>query len=167
MGTSTTRFVLCLFLSYPFALPFALPLPPVLRHLYTACVGVLFTQFAFGAGWVHLLAPSVAVYAAVAALRAVGLSARGTWLPAALSFGYLIFRHLSRVAVEADGLDDSTLLMVLVVKLYTLCYNLFDAEVTCAGRRRASPRRQRAATSGWRQRRRRHCGCCPSARRAP
>jgi lysophospholipid acyltransferase len=56
----------------------------------------------------------------------------GSWLPAVVSFAYLIFRHLSRKAVKADGLDDSTLLMVLVVKLYTLCYNLYDAQVTCA-----------------------------------
>ena len=78
MGDSVARFLLCLFLAYPFSAPLALPLPAFARHLYCGGVGILFAQFAFGVGWVHLLLPSVAVYVVVAALRATGLSRVGS-----------------------------------------------------------------------------------------
>ena len=124
-----SRMLLCVLLSYPLGaltpnLPHAL-----LRHLYCLVLGVLSVQCVFGAGWLHLLLPSAAVYLVTWFCRATGaLPGQGHWVAALVSFSYLIYRHLSRDAAASNGIDDSTLTMVLVVKLYTLCYNLYDAE---------------------------------------
>jgi hypothetical protein len=123
------RMLLCLFLAYPLGLltPY---LPSAhLRHLWCLIMGVLSVQCVFGAGWLHLMLPATAVYVATAFFRATGLlRGQGHWVAAVISFAYLIYRHLSRDAAFANGMDDSTLSMVMVVKLYTLCYNLYDAE---------------------------------------
>ena len=143
------RMLLCMMLSYPLALPLALLPFAHLRHAYAAATGILFVQFVFGLGWVHLLLPSAAVYLATAALRAagaVGPGSLGHWVAALLSFSYLIFRHLSRDGVKSNNIDDSTLTMVLVVKLYTLCYNLYDADV--AAHKGEQARLEAAAKAG-------------------
>ena len=123
------RMLLCLALAYPLGVLTPYFPHSSLRHLWCLIMGVLCVQCVFGVGWLHLLIPSSAVYAVSWLFRATGvLPGLGHWVAAVISFSYLIFRHLSRDAAFANGIDDSTLTMVLVVKLYTLCYNLYDAE---------------------------------------
>lgn len=126
----TARMLLSMVLAYPLGI-ITPSLPGAsLRHLWSLLVGVLLVQFVFGVGWLHLFFPSAAVYLVLGFCRVTGLARHSRHVIAAiLSFAYLIFRHLSRSSVKSNTIDDSTLTMVLVVKLYTLSYNLYDAEV--------------------------------------
>ena len=127
------RMMLCLFLAFPLALVTPSLPRAWLRHLWCLVLGVFFVQCVFGVGWLHLLLPSTAVYCTALFFRATGLlPGLGHWVAAFISFSYLLFRHLSRNAAFSNGIDDSTLSMVMVVKLYTLCYNLYDAEAAAA-----------------------------------
>ena len=118
------RMLLSMALSYPLGLLTPYLPGSSLRHLWCLLVGVLLVQFVFGLGWVHLLFPSASVYFLLAVFRATGLARNYRhWIAALFSFAYLIYRHLSRTSVRSNNIDESTLVMVVIVKLYTLCFN--------------------------------------------
>jgi hypothetical protein len=121
------RFLVCLLVGNPLgALNPSLP-SPSLRHLYLATVGVLLVQFAFGPAWMHMLIPAVLSYAILWATSGVrSLSGVRHWLVISLTFGQLIARHLMRTDVAGNSMDAAVLQMILVVKLYTLSYNIYD-----------------------------------------
>jgi hypothetical protein len=106
-----------------------------LRHAWSAAWGFFFVQFVFGTGVLHVLLPAALVYVMLAVTRAVGALRGVRHLVAAfLIFVYLIFRNLARLDmdVKSNGLGDCTLVMVLVIKVYTLAYNLYDGDVAAA-----------------------------------
>jgi len=125
----TARMLLSMVLCYPLGLLTSYFPSSSLRHLWSLLVGVVLVQFVFGVGWVHLLIPSAGVYAILALCRATGLAKQYRhWIASLFSFSYLVHRHLSRTSVKSNNIDESTLVMVLIIKLYTLCFNLYDAE---------------------------------------
>lgn len=132
-GVSVARVLLSMLLAYPAGLVSPWLPAATLRHAWSFGVGVVLVQFVFGVGYLHLLLPSLAVYLLLAVSHTTGLF-RGVvhWLCAALAFAYLMFRHASRAGVTSSNVDDSTLGMVLVIKLFSLSYNLFDGTADAA-----------------------------------
>ena len=126
---TVSRMLVSMALAYP--LGAVMPSLPrgTIRHLWTAVTGIILVQFVLGVDWLHVALPAAIVYVVMAVLRAGNLL-RGHRhaIAAFIAFGYLIFRHLARPSFSSNGIDDSALIMVLVIKLYTLSYNLYDGD---------------------------------------
>ena len=155
-GASLHPTVSAMLISMILAYPLGLVLPSLpkgtVRHLWTLVTGVVLVQSVLGVDWLHVAIPSVLVYAILGVLRLLNL-AKGLRhaIAAATVFGYLIFRHLARPNFSSNGIDDSAFVMVLVIKLYTLSYNLFDGDNEAALQKElkaASDDAARAAKAG-------------------
>lgn len=147
LDESSARFAISLYLALPLAAVNGLLPAGAPRHAWCAATGLLLYMFAFGAQYAAFLATAAAVYAVLvgtAPLRA--LDGWRHWLAAVFAFGCLTLRHLSRMDVTANSVDDSVLHMMLTVKLYTLAYNLYDGRQDAA--RLAATAADPAASAG-------------------
>lgn len=126
------KFAVAMYASYLFAIPNRMLPGAGARHAWAILGGVFLLQFTFGGAWLHLALTSTLVYAFTAAtLHVPAANAWRHWVAAIFSFAYLTVMHFLRLwtVVEATSMDYVVVHMVSIIKLYTLCYNLYDGVV--------------------------------------
>lgn len=128
---ATLNMTLALFLCYPLAgLMHLLPFGPI-RHFFNFLFGAFLIQFVVGVQWIHHLITSLTVYLMFMILpRKVN-----RWLVPTFVMIYCVLGHLHRQYINYLGwdLDFTSFQMVITQKLYTMAYNLYDAEVLASG----------------------------------
>ncbi|OQR86312.1 lysophospholipid acyltransferase [Achlya hypogyna] len=121
------RYTLSLFAAYPLALVFR-ALPPAGKHWFSFITGVLMAQFVLGSQWIHSFLAATTTYALVKFAPPTAAPA----LVFVFNMAYLSASHLYRIYVDYLGwsLDFTGPQMLLVIKLTSFAYNVYDGAVT-------------------------------------
>mmetsp|Transcript_36085 Transcript_36085/g.44163 ORF Transcript_36085/g.44163 Transcript_36085/m.44163 type:complete len:502 (+) Transcript_36085:148-1653(+) len=127
----TTEYLLGMLICYPLGLIMtSLPYGKI-RHIFSFILGAFLLQFTLGVQWIHQLITSLVAYAMFLILPAklAKLAVPGFVMT------YVTLGHLHRQFTNYLGwdMDFTGAQMVIVIKLYSLAYNLYDGEVLKAG----------------------------------
>jgi lysophospholipid acyltransferase len=103
------------------------------RHAFAAVVGLLVLQFLVSVFWVHAVGLSVVTYVLLRLLRPGVLC---NVVVFAVALAWLALTHLYRMSHLDNDYDPSAAQMVLIIKVTSLTFNLYDAH---ADRHRPPP----------------------------
>jgi hypothetical protein len=133
MELTLIKYMLCLFLAYPFGLIFSL-LPKVgtLKHGMSFVVGFIFVQWVFGPDWIHSFITSMLTYAICTFAPRKIMGPLAFWI----ILGYMVGSHwykmytntLSGIPYWKFPLDFTGCQMVLTMKLTSFAYNVADGK---------------------------------------
>lgn len=121
------KYVICLFLAYPLAaIHRSLPDSPTLKHFFSGSIGFAMGWFCFGTGMFHSLFTSLVTYLIVSFVKGP-LAPKLVFL---FALGHLSISHIIRQINNYGGyeLDYTGPQMVLVIKLTSFAYNVFDGQ---------------------------------------
>lgn len=127
----TLEYILGMFVCYPLGLIMtSLPYGKI-RHLFSFLLGAFLLQFTLGVQWIHQLITSVVAY--VMYLVLPRRAAR--YAVPFMVMTYMTLGHLHRQYINYLGwdMDFTGAQMVLVIKLYSLSFNLYDGELLGKG----------------------------------
>jgi len=121
---SVFKFLIALFVAYPFsALLYHLP-SATAKHLCSFVIGFIFVQWIFAADWIHTFISSIGTYLICALLpkRYIGV-AGFVWV-----MGYLMVCHIFSMQMKYmnEEFDFLRTQMVITMKLTSFAYNLYD-----------------------------------------
>lgn len=123
----TLSYTLGMFLCYPLGVIMAMLPYGQIRHLFSFILGAFLLQFTIGKQWIHHFIAVVISYILHLTLPRKTSKTAVTWF----IMIYCTLGHLHRQYVNYLGwdLDFTGSHMVLVMKLYSLSYNLYDGEL--------------------------------------
>lgn len=123
----TLEYILGMFICYPLGLIMtSLPYGKI-RHLFSFLLGAFLLQFTLGVQWIHQLITSLVAYACFLILPAK----LNTYVVPFFVVAYVTLGHLHRQYINYLGydMDFTGAQMVIVIKLYSFAFNLYDGEL--------------------------------------
>lgn len=127
----TLSYTLGMFLCYPLGIIMSMLPYGKMKHLFSFLLGAFLLQFTIGKQWIHHMLTVVICYLLLLILPRNMSKTIVPWFVML----YLTFGHLHRQFINYLGwdLDFTGSHMVLVMKLYSLSYNLYDGEILAKG----------------------------------
>ena len=131
----TLSYALGLFLCYPLGIIMAMLPYGAIRHAFSFLLGAFLLQFTIGKQWIHHMVTVVISYLMLLILpRRISKSVIPWFLMTYLTLGHLHRQYINYLGYDLDFTGSH---MVLVMKLYSLGYNLYDGEQLAHGNKAA------------------------------
>ena len=141
LSEGSLKFIITVLATYPLASLGSLLPRGTARHLMDIVVGSLVLMFVFGGAWIYVPLSAALTWMALVAMQpsassvapsTASLGSTPWWHMAAccVSFFFLFFRHVMRQNAVMDSIDDCAAQMVLVVKLTSMAFAVYDGSKT-------------------------------------
>lgn len=132
MDLLTIKYVLVMFLAYPFALVWSMVPGKFLKNLTSAAVGIYLAQWLFGPSWVNCLISALVAYGIMAVTAPLRfMDGMRHWVVFVFMMSYMTASHIYRLYVDYMGWtpDYTGPQMILTIKLTSMAWNYYDGVV--------------------------------------